>query len=110
MPYIHLLLNQEFSGDSAQVVAIARQLTQAEHNVKASEYQDNDPEIVNQLSSNLKSVPGNETHVLLLSGSHGLDMLKNQAMQSVLEKHSMVIAWGGHQDPGLTPWRIPCRL
>ncbi|MDB6096602.1 MAG: hypothetical protein JWM09_880 [Francisellaceae bacterium] len=103
MPYIHMFLNESFAGDSAQVVAIAQELEKTIKECEKFEYQDNNPQAIESLAQHIEDAEPKKPHVLLVSGNHGLELLKNKELQDLLKKHNMLVSWGGHQDPGLEP-------
>ncbi len=102
--YFHLMLNQQFLGDTKQIEAIQAQIAKRypSYNVEIYSYQDNDPLASTTFLKNLsKSRTG--ISVLITSGSHGYELLMKDPIQKLIKEKKVISVWVGHQDPaGLT--------
>ena len=98
---IHTMLNANFIGDTQNLRAITTKLTAhfAAEQPIIIEYQDCESNAVALLAENLDE----NQHVLLISGTHGLDFLnvalKNPKIQSLIKAKKLIISWSGHQAP-----------
>lgn len=97
--FVDILLNDGFIGDNQQVYAVSKQIVASYPNiVKIAEFKDNDPNTALTLTKNYE---GPEPHILILSGSHGLEFLNQGSMRSLIESKKPIVVWVGHQNPGL---------
>ena len=98
------MLNDAFIGDTQNVLAVKTKLAAYfTKQPRIKEYQDRP--VTNAVTLLTKDLDENQhdQHVLLISGSHGLDFLnealKDPNIQSLITARKLIISWGGHQEP-----------